>query len=207
MSEKWPDCVVTFLDIIDIRKLSEKKRGEASTKMRELHKLANEETVSMNRHSAIYAWNDSVLLLAPLTSDSNSVNEIFTEVSRFKKLVDKRIGKSYAICVKGRTFPEPLKSNLNPKFHALQTSSFAMANCFIIEKELGRYKAMWYVDSRLKASVPKSFKTEKIKLLPDTKTEREILMFMDYFHEAQNPISKNPLTTNFQKNVAGFSSS
>lgn len=67
MNDTWKDCVVTVIDVIDIKKLAGRHRGVASRMMRNLHSLtatAMNDGMSMNNHAHAYAWNDSVLLLA-----------------------------------------------------------------------------------------------------------------------------------------------
>lgn len=65
-----------------------------------------------------------------------------------------------------------------PRAVVLKTSSWAMANCFLIEKDLGHHRADWYIDSRITdgVSLPKPFASETINLLPK-KEPRTIDMF------------------------------
>ena len=65
-----------------------------------------------------------------------------------------------------------------PRAVVLKTSSWAMANCFLIEKDLGHHRADWYIDSRISdgAGLPKPFASENIGLLPK-REPRTIDMF------------------------------
>jgi hypothetical protein len=76
------------------------------------------------------------------------------DADRFKQSVDV-IKRSYAVAVKGRTFPAlpgPVPSSMNVT--VLEASSWAMANCFEIEKKLGKLRAAWYVDGRIATRLP-----------------------------------------------------
>ncbi len=65
-----------------------------------------------------------------------------------------------------------------PRAVVLKTSSWAMANCFLIEKDLGHHRADWYIGSRISdgAGLPKPFASENIGLLPK-REPRTIDMF------------------------------
>ena len=181
----WRPCIVTFLDVIGIKKLANAGSVEATSKMRELHALAEMHINHvMLKHAHAYSWNDSVLLLG-YPDGGSSAADLLKEASAFKTALDKKIGKCYAISVKGQSFPETIPQAMyfdgaqiiQPRSINIKASSYALTNCFEIEEHLGKkHKASWYLDSRLKDAVQKKPRVvEKISLLP--KSEREILMF------------------------------
>lgn len=69
-----------------------------------------------------------------------------------------------------------------------------MANCFLIEKELGHHRADWYIDSRIAtgADLPKPFASEMIDLLPK-KEPRIIHMFKGHINGGANPALQGAL--------------
>ena len=173
MTSDWKDCVVTMIDIVGTKRLAVSGKGLASTQMRKLHSLTKQfMTVSAPNHHHAYAWNDSVLLLAYAPIGPGTARGILAEAEQLKNKIDSELScKSYAVCVRGQTFPERTKqsdtASCTNRCTILQTSSFAMANCFTIEKELSRYRAEWYIQNRLRNSVSsKPFATGKVKLLP-----------------------------------------
>jgi hypothetical protein len=190
MGAEWKDCVVTVIDVIGIRSVAESEKGAASTMMRELYRLARSkmlDVASTSRIDHAYAWNDSVLLLAFLDGNAAFTSETLLQLSRFKLTVDQDIGRSYAICVKGQAFPElggeeSRENGNDSRCTVLKASSYAMANCFLIEKELKRHRADWYVDSRLlNAVTAQSFAKQHVALMP-SKKKRCIHMFKGYLH-------------------------
>ena len=69
----WRTCIVTFIDVIGIKRLADDGTSRATDLMRKLHELtANRMNHSMDSHSHAYSWNDSVLLLGYLDSSSHS---------------------------------------------------------------------------------------------------------------------------------------
>jgi hypothetical protein len=65
-------------------------------------------------------------------------------VSTFRKMSTK------SDQAQGRTFPlAKLQSHPADRVTVLAASSWAMANCFEIEKKLGKLRAAWYVDGRI----------------------------------------------------------
>src|SRR6266581_1218759 len=79
-----------------------------------------------------YAWNDSVLLLGYVGQSPEAYRACLQDAERLKRKVD-AIAKSYAIAVKGQTFPEMADSVVgrrrirNGRATILRTSSYAMA--------------------------------------------------------------------------------
>ena len=186
LTDNWPSCVVTAFDLIGTRSLA--ASGKGSSAMIEMHRRA---VAKINHglplHSHGYIWNDSVLLLSYMTEPNWSKPGFFAELNDFKSFLEQQCGASmYAISVKGLTFPQDTMMSAvfngqiadQPRAVVLKTSSWAMANCFLIEKDLGHHRADWYIDSRITtgANLPKPFASEVIDLLPK-KEPRTIDMF------------------------------
>lgn len=138
-------------------------------------------------HSHGYIWNDSVLLLSYMTEPNWSKRGFFAELVDFKSFLEQQCNTSiYAISVKGLAFPQDIMAPAvfngqlanQPRAVVLKTSSWAMANCFLIEKALKRHRADWYIDSRITkdANLPVPFASEKVELLPKNQA-RTIHMF------------------------------
>lgn len=139
-------------------------------------------------HSHGYIWNDSVLLMSYTTEPNWSKREFVAELDGFRSYLEQQCGASiYAISVKGLAFPQDIMTPAvfngqvanQPRAVVLKTSSWAMANCFLIEKALKHHRADWYIDSRITkdANLPAPFAAEKVDLLPKDQA-RTIHMFM-----------------------------
>jgi hypothetical protein len=157
----WPDCVLSYFDLIGIRKMITAANSNASDLMRNFHVLVYKSiNTDMPAHHNAYAWNDSAIFLAFPQNDGD-YELVMRELNALKSIVD-RICPSYAICVKGQAMPEPAcdyatEANRQPRFVFLKTTSYAFANCFEVEKELCRKKRLmmdWYVDSRIARKIP-----------------------------------------------------
>ena len=134
----------------------------------------------MLHHDHSYCWNDSVMLLAFWDDETPNGKNILKEIENLKCRIDEEIGENYAISVKGQAFPNDSSidsDTSNQHCVILKTSSYAMANCFAVEKAAKGRKANWYIDSWLEkilsAPLPKSFLVE---MLP-THEEREVFPF------------------------------
>lgn len=191
----WRDCAVTLIDVASIRKLAEQPNTRASELMRKLHKMVFDEAGSrLPAHAHVYIWNDSVLLLAFL--DSASPEAVLREVDGLKRKIDDLakcfgLGQSYAIAVQGQPFPEielgqgdvrQAGALQSPRVTIIKASSYAMANCFLIEKYFKNMKKPWYVDSRLAKSLRTdavATKKEKVPLLPGTRA-RQVYVYSGY---------------------------
>ena len=171
----WPDCVVSYFDLIGIRKMITAANSKASDLMRNFHVLVYKSiNTDMPAHHNVYAWNDSAMFLAFLQNDGD-YEIVMRELNALKPIVDS-ICPSYAICVKGQAIPEPAcgygtEANGQPRFVFLKTSSYAFANCFEVEKELSRRKRLrmdWYVDSRIARKIPTFPKCDRhaVAMLP-----------------------------------------
>lgn len=184
-SVDWPPCIVTAFDLIGTRSLA--ASGHGSDAMIQMHNCAaGKINGGLPLHTHGYVWNDSVLLLSYRTAPEDR-KPLLTELSDFKSYLESECNASmYAISVMGLAFPQDMGAPAildgalaeHPRAVILKTSSWAMANCFLIEKKLGRHRADWYIDSRITKgaglSVPSSSK--RIALLPK-KERRTIHMF------------------------------
>lgn len=185
-TEEWPPCIITAFDLVGTRSLA--STGCGSSKMIEMHRRA---VAKINNglplHSHGYVWNDSILLLSYETKPAHKRTELLAELDDFKAELEAQCAaKLYAISVMGLAFPQDDLAAVvtngqiaqQPRAVVLKTSSWAMANCFIIEKELGHHRADWYIDSRITRHInlPKPFATNDVVLLPK-KVERTIHMF------------------------------
>lgn len=188
----WNHCIVTAYDLVGIKKFAQ--TGKSSSAMINMHKYAVEKINNgMFLHSNGYIWNDSVLLLSKMNEPNWTIQKFFKEVNQFKFFLEEKCNcQIYVISVKGLSFPHKedyiIMNELTTtpsRAVVLRTSSWAMANCFLIEKNLKQYRADWYIDSRVtdidskiteKQYLQKPFKSKKIELLPKKK-QRIIHMF------------------------------
>jgi hypothetical protein len=187
---KWRKCIITYADFRGVKKLA--AGGKASRLMREIHNyVANQAIALLPSHAGIYAWNDSILLVAYFT-DRKDKERILREQSAFKATIDERVPKKhrpYAIVVQGKTFPNPHvnadRNALHPEVIVLKSSSWAMANCFIIEhmsESMSRNnRAIWYIDSRVAADVKleNQQRRKRSRLYPSNKP-RSIVLIQDH---------------------------
>jgi hypothetical protein len=98
------------------------------------------------------------------------------------------LGKNYAISMKGQAFPDLESRGVRPdeagRLHVIEASSWAMANCFEVEKKLGRHEMSWYVDSRIAKRAPSREPDLKRRIaLPPTRGLRYIHMFRSWIWE------------------------
>ncbi len=184
-SSKWRPCIVSYFDLPNIKEQAE--TGAASKLMRKVHKFALDRIdKSLPNHCYGYVWNDSILLLSYVTTPAAKRRKLILELSEFKRDLDQELGTcSYVISVKGRAFPNP--DSAADRAVVLKTSSWAMGNCFDIEKKLGKHQAHWYIDSRITKGLklPKPFATKAIPLNPKNES-RDIHMYRGYFRISRN---------------------
>jgi hypothetical protein len=167
MGKNWRDCIIVFFDLAAVKSLAP-QTGAGSSVMRKLHALAANEVPRLVRVNHAYVWNDSVLLLGFVDKTRDSFVKMMREADSFKRAVD-AIKTSYAVAVKGQTFPVmEIPETASDRVTVLQASSWAMANCFEIEKKLGKLRAAWYVDGRIarKLRGTNQSKRRKVALLP-----------------------------------------
>jgi hypothetical protein len=189
----WADCIVSLLDLVGIKKLVAEGGPKGSRAMLDFHRLLQVETSDgLRHHQHVYVWNDSALLLALIDNRHIHFEPIMKEVDDLKKQIDIR-WPCYAISVKGKTFPTPSAKNIDGKFIFLRASSYAFANCFTIEKELGgKYRKPWYVDIRIAKHIRTSNRSNMrrmIKLMPYSRP-RYIYMYDTYLWEGPSQDAK-----------------
>lgn len=185
-SSAWPPCIVTVLDLVGTKRLAESGRGSAQ--MIEMRTFAVA-TVSnaMPLHSQSYIWNDSVLLLSYETDPAQTRRQVLEEIDEFKTALERHCGAdTYAISVKGLAFPRDqpdaavVQAQIadQPRALVLKTSSWAMANCFLIEEACRHLRADWYIDSRItkNTGLRHPFAKESVRFLPK-RTLREVHMY------------------------------
>ena len=182
----WSDCVVSYIDLIGIKRLLESNSREAINLMRRMHqKVRRQSLLSMPSHHQIYYWNDSVLALAFVSSDF-SYEPIMKELNFLKLEID-AISDCYAICMKGMAIPELISSDEeqlvnealdSQKAVYIKASSMAFTNCFEVENKLGHYRKSWYVDRRIvkRLNITQTYMTRRIKLFP-RRVYRTIFMY------------------------------
>lgn len=182
----WRDCIVSFIDLIGIAKKLGDQKSEAIVKMRSMHQaVCGASSNSLPRHKHVYYWNDSVLMLA-LVRSKEDYEPVMREVNGMKRTIG-RICRCYVVSIKGQTIPESLPyagatfigRGLQPKAVYIRASSMAFANCFLVEKELGKeYKKSWYVDVRIAKHIHVAKKPLKksLTLFPGN-SRREIYMY------------------------------
>ena len=168
MGANWCDCIVTYIDLVDATK--DASIGVATRQMRQLHALVIKGLGGgvLSTVAQAYVWNDSVLVLSFVDEGKpHSYHTALRDICALKARIDE-LGTSYAIIVKGQPFPPTKGLAPDPRVTVLRTSSWAMANCFLIEKTLKQYRASWYLDSRVagKVSTCKPFRKETMALLP-----------------------------------------
>jgi len=190
-TDDWPSCIVTAFDLAGTRTLA--ASGKGSSAMIEMHSRAvTKINHGLPLHSHGYVWNDSVLLLSYTTEPNWTKKAFIAELDDFKSFIEQQCGAAmYAISVKGLAFPNDITAPAvfndqianQPRAVVLKTSSWAMANCFLIEKSLKHHRADWYIDSRITkgANLPKPFASEEVELLPRSEA-RSIHMFKGRLH-------------------------
>lgn len=179
MGKVWHDCIIVLIDLVGARERAD--CGLASNQMRALHRTIVRE-IETGNYSFVhaYAYNDSVLTMSFVDKTSESFAKAMRDADALKKQVD-RIQTSYAIAVKGRAFPSELGSSKHAPVTVIEASSWAMANCFEIEKELRRLRKSWYLDSRIAKRLQLSQLSQKhrVKMYPSG-SERAVHVFNGY---------------------------
>ncbi|MGF6859223.1 hypothetical protein [Paraburkholderia sp. CI3] len=181
-TEEWLPCIVSTFDLIGTRRQA--ASGKASTAMRLLQERAVwKMNHGMRNHSYCYVWNDSVLMLSYHSRPAVARRRVLAELDECKQWLERECtGKLYAICVKGLAFPQDEMPSPSvdgemvgqARAVVLKTSSWAMANCFEIEKKLKHHRADWYIDSRITTDVDvmPAFAAEEVRLLPSAESRR-----------------------------------
>lgn len=191
MSGAWKDCVITVIDVIGIKHVANQGGSRATSKMRALHALVQTSmNSSMNLHAQSYCWNDSVLLLGYWGGEPEEGRALLAEASWLKQKIDQKVGPSYAISIKGRAFPEgksmpPAVTDIgssHPKCIVLRASSYAMANCYLVEAfaKKKNLRADWYLDARIKEKIDILVEQSvSVAMLPEG-TRRKVYLLNGY---------------------------
>jgi hypothetical protein len=190
----WPDCVVVFIDIPDLKKKAARPDSSGSQLMRAFHKVVAQAVVpgSLPSLDHVYAWNDSALLLAYVDGTRLADEKCLRDAHRLKLKIDDWMRtwskkRSYAIAVKGQTFPEPTHGQLTDRVTILRTSSYAMGNCFEIERKVKdrKLRKSWYLDDRLAKQITgrQERETLSLKLLPRNRECKVHFVEGDLFQE------------------------
>lgn len=186
MGREWRDCIVTMIDLVGIKK-SAQLGTTGSSLMRRLHNLVVQELkIGLPSVAHAYTWNDSVLLLSYLDTENSSFEAALRDADKLKMRID-CLRPSYAIAVKGQTFPQIHQSatvSQTPRFTIIEASSWAMANCFEIEKSIEKLRKPWYVDGRIAGRIRtnQKFLKEKVGLFP-SRARRNVYVYDGYLWE------------------------
>ncbi len=170
-------CIVTLIDLIGIKEELGKGKAGAIEIMQRVHQeVYRQISDHMENHVHAYCWNDSVLLFTD--KSLSHAQSVMKEVVDLRKRIQAIWPRGcYAISVKGMSIPPPnnigsgdvTNGHCNqPRFVYIKASSMAFANCLEIAKNLQKYKAAFYVDSRIAEQIKTNvhFKSHRIKLLP-----------------------------------------
>lgn len=189
----WLPCIITLFDAIGIKDLA--ATGQGSAKMIDMHNRAVRIINNgMSLHSYGYVWNDSVMLVS-YQIQPQVRHTLFSELSYFKLELEQACGlQVFVISVMGMAFPQtmnPLDSRTGQVMEpqravVLKTSSWAMANCSVIEQKLARHRADWYLDCRITrgADLPSPFVSKRVRLLPGNE-RRTIHMYKGSLLQAE----------------------
>lgn len=143
--------------MIGIRSDLDRGDSAAVAKMRRMHSAIPKNAGGFAHGTEICFWNDSVLIHSPVEESDSSFVSAMRPIVGLKAAIDV-ICPSYAICVKGKSFPSP-ETPTKPCYVCrlvyLSASSLAFTNCFDVDAELKmkpyfkkkRYK--WYIDNRI----------------------------------------------------------
>lgn len=171
VSQKWRDCIVSYIDVIGTR-----RKDHPSKLMRALHALIADTRRQLADTHRVYAWNDSVLLLS-FADGPSAYSRAMHDADTLKKRIDIRIAPSYGIAVKGQAFPQlglPAGA-ADQGLIVIEASSWAMANCFEIERQVKDWRRQWYVDIRIAREIvtSRSFEERKFSMLGARGERRE----------------------------------
>jgi len=171
----WNDCIVVLMDLIGVKRRALDGDSGASALMRSFHGLVRREMArGLDALDHAYLWNDSVLLLAYVDDRSEAYKKAIHAADNLKRKVD-ATAPSYAVAVKGRTFPSSAGLD-GTRVTVIKASSYAMANCFAIESEAKskRLRKAWYIDMRIARKVREALAPEwiMVPLLPGGKHRR-----------------------------------
>lgn len=187
MGSDWKDCITIIFDLPETRDRA--FAGQGSSIMRDLHQVVAQAMVNTSRFLSVhraYAWNDSVLLLAYVDRGEWQYEPALRDAAELKPEIDAvggryRVGKSYAVAVKGQVFPAPEKveESSDGRFVFIEASGYAMANSLILAECFKENPLSWYIDQRISNAVRelgRPIYKKKIRLLPK-RQERTIYAY------------------------------
>lgn len=188
--------MITYIDLAGTKVDAE--TGEASKRMQRLHQVVAE-AVSGHALASIshaYTWNDSVIAVSRVRDAAGSFIEILRDLEVLKTRIDS-VSRNYVVCVKGLAFPR-FKTSRARRVTILETSSWAMANCFVIEAALKKHRANWYIDGRIIRRIQGLRPTgrERVRMHPKSKT-RWIYFFKSDLDLQRKHDEKNARSTDF----------
>jgi hypothetical protein len=152
----FQDCIVSYLDLNDLGALLATKSRRGVAVMRSLHQLVSSIAHTFAAHDEVCFWQDSVLLVAPVTAARDSYQRAMSDVERLKQAIDGlNHCHCHAVSIKGQSFPAPTfpRARRRPRTIYLSASSLAFSNCFEVEHHLSHRKADWYLDSRITSKI------------------------------------------------------
>ena len=180
------NCIVGFVDLIGVTSKINAPNRLGIPIMRAMHKTVDSIAPDLLSIDNIYVWNDSILIHS-LAETPDSYKRIMSDIHRLKVSLND-ISRSFAICMKGQSFPlrnnSSLTANESSKVTYLEASSLAFANCFAVEKSLSTHRKDWYIDSRITTHIdtrPPDLK-KRVVLLP-RKTSRTIHLYDGSFEQ------------------------
>ncbi len=180
----FQDCIVSYLDLNNIGALLATKSQRGVAVMRSLHHLVGNIAHTLSAHDEVCFWQDSVLLVAPVTAARDSYQRAMSDVERLKRAIDGlKHCHCHAISIKGQSFPAPtFPRSKRPRTIYLSASSLAFSNCFEVEQRLSHRNADWYLDSRITSKIAHRQPdfSDPVILLPRS-AKREIHVFRDSF--------------------------
>src|SRR5437667_229269 len=97
-------CIVTLIDMIGIRSLLNRGDPAAIAMMRRMHSTIPKCAGNFANDTEICFWNDSVLIHSPVRESDSSFVSAMRPIAALKAAID-AVRPSYAICVKGKSFP------------------------------------------------------------------------------------------------------
>ena len=149
----YPHCIVTLIDMIGIRSLLNQGDSAAVATMRQMHSKIPKSAGAFSSDTEICFWNDSVLIHSLVEESDSSFVSAMRPIAALKFAIDD-VCPSYAICVKGKSFPQqtiPANPGHVCRLLRLSASSLAFTNCFDVEAKVKKanYKKAWYIDNRI----------------------------------------------------------
>lgn len=175
-------AIVSLIDLIGISDyLKTEDYPRAVDLMLQMHKRVYEDANRrMPRHRNVYFWQDSCLLYAEVRPDED-FHPVMKEVNGLKRSIQ-QICPCYAITIFGGPFEEVFPTTgfqygigdySQPKAVFLRPSGMPFANCFLVEKVLGKkHEKPWYVHDAIanRLSTEQTWNADTLDLYPQGAT-------------------------------------